>query len=78
MIINGKHVVYNYATHLDDLMHASMMRWRKRLIESATRSNAFVAWAFGREKQQRMQYQDGTINADLIHDWLPEERIYRG
>lgn len=78
MIINGKHVVYDGTNVLGSIISSMMHRTRKRLIRQATLGNAFLDWAFGSEKRQLVQYQEGTINADLIHDWLSEERIYNG
>lgn len=77
MIINGKHVVYEW-TPMGDIISSMVRSMHKRLIKSAIKANSLVAWLNAQDERQLRQYYEGTINADLVHDWLPEERIYRG
>lgn len=73
-----KYVRYAWKPVHADIVSSMITSWRTRLMQSITKSNAIVAWVLGEEARQLKHYQDMSIELDMIHEYLIEERIYRG
>lgn len=90
IITRERHIVYDgvagkerlldlLSTKMEDIMQATITRFSRRLYKDATKSNSLLYWLMGEESPFAIQqYQDQSIELDMIHEWMTEDRIYKG
>lgn len=67
---SAKTVHYGRMHVSDEVFQITMTRFRQRLLESATKSNAFLYWALGREEATRRHFIDQSVELDMIQEYM--------